>query len=435
MSGLLTEIVEGVLARYPCAGERWIAYSGGLDSTALLHLLADAGLPLRAVHIHHGLAAEADAWQAHCQRTASALDIPLTAVRVSVDPRDGGLEQAARRARYGAFQEILQPGDQLLLAQHGDDQVETFLLRLLRGAGAPGLAAMAESRPLGAGSLLRPLLGVGRGELEDYARERGLHWIEDPSNDDQRLERNYLRARVLPPLRKRWPVRERVVRAADNLGEAASLLRDLGEADLSACDRRRERFGESVDLDKLQRLSRRRRKNLLRNWLAGLGGGAPEAPHLEEALDQLAGAASDSVPAVRIGSRVLRRFRNRAHLTPQLPAEPAGGGWTWRGDTPLDLGGGWTLAPGPDWPAGDYRVRFRRGGERAGPVQRGHSQSLKKLLQEWALEPWLRDRVPLVFRAGEPDRPLAVGDLFVCEKDFPGTLEWCHPEPGSAIRD
>ncbi|WP_250463753.1 tRNA lysidine(34) synthetase TilS [Microbulbifer litoralis] len=435
MSEPLIEIVETALSRHPCEGQRWLAYSGGLDSTVLLYLLADLGVPLRAVHIHHGLSTAADAWQAHCERVAASLGVPLTAVRVSVDPADGGLEQAARRARYRVFGEVLQPGDQLLVAQHGDDQVETFFLRLLRGAGALGLSAMAESRPLGRGRLLRPLLAAGRGQLENCARERGLAWVEDESNRDQRIERNYLRASVLPLLRQRWPLRQRVVRAADNLREAAALLRDLAETDLAACDRRRERFGESIDLARLRQLPGRRRKNLLRGWLAEQGGSAPEARHLREALEQVAGAAADSAPAVVLGGRVLRRFRDRAYLTPPLPPAPAEGDRSWRGEVPLDLGGGWLLCPGPGWPPGDYRVRFRRGGERAHPNGRRHSQTLKKLLQEAGLEPWLRDLVPLVFRAGAGQAPLAVGDLFVCERGLPGTLEWRHAGPDSAICD
>ena len=433
MSGSLTEIVEAVLSRYPCAGERWVAYSGGLDSTVLLHLLASRGMPLRAIHIHHGLSPNADAWQARCEEAAAALNIPLTAVRVSVDPCEGGLEQAARRARYLVFEDILQAGDQLLLAQHGDDQAETFLLRLLRGAGALGLSAMAESRPLGHGRLLRPLLGAGRAQLEAYARAHGLSWIEDESNSDLSLERNYLRARVMPALRERWPVRERVARAAENLREAAELLQDLGAADLTACDWRPERFGESVDAGLLGQRPRRRQKNLLRTWFSRIGEDMPPARQLDEALAQALDAAQDSVPAVGLGERVVRRFRNRLYLTPQLPAERAEGEWQWRGDRVLVLGQGWELSPPPDWPVADYSVRFRRGGERARPATRRHSQTLKKLLQEYDLEPWLRDWVPLVYRADAPDSLVAAGDLFLCEGGLPAAPEWRFRGPMNAI--
>ncbi|WP_319024748.1 tRNA lysidine(34) synthetase TilS [Microbulbifer hainanensis] len=429
MSVELPEIVAAALSRHPCAGVRWVAYSGGLDSSVLLHILARLRLPVRAIHVHHGLSANADAWQEHCVSTAESLGIPIEVRRVAVDSGDGGLEQGARRARYHVFAELLQPGDQLLLAQHGDDQAETFLLRLLRGSGALGLAAMAESRQLeceggSTATLLRPLLGTGRDQLESYARAEGLSWIEDESNRDLSLERNFLRARVLPPLRERWPVRERVARAASNLREAADLLQDLGDVDLLACDRREERFGESIDLKLLCQLPPRRRKNLLRTWLTRLGGDMPAAVHLEEALDQAMAAAEDSELAVSLVGRVVRRYRNRLYLTPQLPQALATGDWSWRGDRTLLLPQGWELRPGAAWPAGDYRVHFRRGGERAQPLGRAHSQRLKKLLQETGLEPWLRDRVPLVYRADAPESLLAVGDLFRCEEGLPDALEW-----------
>lgn len=438
MTEQLPEIVKAFLSRYPCAGHRWLGYSGGLDSTVLLHILAGLEIPVRAIHIHHDLSPHADDWQARCIESAESLGVPIVTRRVMVAADDGGLEQGARRARYQAFAELLGAGDQLLLAQHGDDQVETFLLRLLRGAGVRGLAAMPEWRPLVEGAsdnavLARPLLGVGRDQLEAFARDCGLRWIEDESNSDLAFDRNYLRARVIPELSTRWPVRERVARAVDNLREAADLLQDLGMADLSGCDWRGERFGESVDLELLQQLPRRRQKNLLRSWLRRTGDDMPPARQLDESLAQALDAAEDSELAVSLGERVVRRFRKRLYLTPQLPAVPEAEEWHWRGDRVLDLGQGWELRPQPDWPPGDYRVCFRRGGERARPVGRCHSQTLKKLLQEYHLEPWLRDRIPLIYRAGEPESLLAAGDLFRCEERLPAALEWQFGDPKTAI--
>ncbi|MCX2802328.1 tRNA(Ile)-lysidine synthase [Microbulbifer thermotolerans] len=424
MNRLLKQ-VEHALQQQPREGVRWLGFSGGLDSTVLLYLLCELGVEVRAVHVHHGLSPNADTWLAHCAETAEALGVPFTARRVRVDAKEGGLERAAREARYRVFGELLQPGDTLLLAQHGDDQVETFFLRLLRGAGALGLAAMATSRPLGGAVVLRPLLGTSRAELASYARERKLRWIEDESNSDQTLDRNYLRQVVLPPLRERWPVRERVTRAADNLREAAELLRDLGRGDLELCDRRRESFGESLDLEMLRRLPGRRQKNLLRCWLADSGGDMPEAPHLQQALDQALQAGADRRMAVGLGGRVARRYRNRLYLTPPL-GRLADGEWHWQGTSALQLPGGWELRARSGWPQGDYTVRFRRGGERARPVGRRHSQTLKKLLQEAALEPWLREWIPLVYRG---ERLIAVGGLFLCDEGIAGSLEWCYRGP------
>jgi tRNA(Ile)-lysidine synthase len=335
---------------------------------------------------------------------------------IHVKPQgDGGPEQAAREARYRIFTKIVSPGDQLLLAHHADDQVETFLLRLLRGAGVLGLGAMREIRPLGAGQLLRPLLGFSRAQLEEYARAQQLQWIEDESNEDERFERNYLRSRVTPVLQSRWPLRERVARASANLQEAAELLQELGEQDLRRADLRRERFGGSADLDAVLQLSVSRQKNLLRSWLARSGGTMPQAVHLQQALDQLATAAEDSQLAVKLGGLAVRRYRNRAYLTPELPAPELAETLQWDGSESLQLPGSWQLAPSSGWPQGEYRVCLRGGGERARPAGRRHSQTLKKLLQELELEPWLRDRVPLIYRGEEL---LAVGDLFVCGEDM-----------------
>ncbi|TLM78433.1 tRNA lysidine(34) synthetase TilS [Microbulbifer harenosus] len=422
----LPQRLANCLQRHPAQGCLWLGYSGGLDSTVLLHLLVCAKVPFTALHVHHGLSAHADEWLAHCKAVAGALGVPLTVCRVRVDRRDGGLEQAARNARYRAFEQHMAPGDQILLAHHADDQVETFLLRLVRGAGVRGLAAMAERRslgdPSGMRSLLRPLLAASRAELERYALEQGLSWVEDDSNADLALTRNYLRRQVIPALSARWPIGERVARAADNLGEAAGLLGELAVEDLSRCDCRRETFGESIELAAFLSLSEARRRNLLRGWLARLGAKMPEAAHLQQALWQ-AQATEDAVPEAPLGDRVLRRYRDRLYLTPELHPlnRDSEGEWRWNGVSELRLLGGWTLRPGKDWPVGDYVVRFRAGGERAKPRERHHSQTLKRLLQEYRLVPWLRDRVPLIFQGGVL---VAVGDLFVTAEGPAGPPQW-----------
>ncbi|WP_242523849.1 tRNA lysidine(34) synthetase TilS [Microbulbifer salipaludis] len=411
----LTAALQSALQRYPVSGQRWLGFSGGLDSTVLLHLLAKADVPVTALHINHGLSTRAAAWQASCAALADRLGVAFVARSVDVDRADGGLEQGARHARYRAFEQVMGPGDQILLAHHADDQTETFLLRLLRGAGVLGLGGMPEWRLLGperdGKSLLRPLLAASRAELETYARAQGLPWIEDESNADLSIDRNYLRSQVLPPLAQRWPVHARVARATENLREAAALLGELAEQDLQACDCRPEAFGQGIDLAAFAKLSGARRKNALREWLRRVGTGMPEAAQLEQALQQV-GADDDAAPAVSLGERVLRRYRDRLYLTPQLQPLDAidGGEIRWDGSSQLVLPGHWVLLPSAQWPVADYRVRFRIGGERAKPRERHHSQTLKKLLQEYGLPPWLRDRVPLIYRAQEL---VAVGDLFV----------------------
>nr|WP_029249830.1 tRNA lysidine(34) synthetase TilS [Microbulbifer agarilyticus] len=411
----------------PAAGRLWLGYSGGLDSSVLMRLLVEAEIPFTALHIHHGLSAQADAWLAHCESEATKLAVPFVAMKVAVDRKRGGIEQGAREARYTAFAHKMDTGDQILLAQHGDDQTETFLLRLLRGAGVLGLGGMAQHRGIGAvdegKSLLRPLLGVSRAELEQYAAVNELRWIDDDSNSDIAYDRNYLRSQVVPSLRSRWPLNARVAQAAENMREAAGLLEELAGEDLCRCGLRREPFGSSIDLPIYRALSAPRKKNLLRGWLAGMGAQMPEAAHLEQALSQL-DARDDAAVEVHLGERALRRYRDRLYLTPQLPRLKSTAGeseWFWDGTATLALPGGWTLSPSPAWPAGEYAVRFRNHGERARPRERHHSQTLKKLLQEYGLPPWLRDRVPLVSRAGTL---LAVGDLFVTAEGPPKPPIW-----------
>ncbi len=422
----LATLLDDALLRCPVSGKLWLGYSGGLDSTVLLHLLASAKIPCTALHINHGLSARADQWQAHCEAVAGKMGVPFVCREVRVNRSDGGLEQGARKARYRVFGQVLAAGDQVLLAHHADDQAETFLLRLLRGAGVQGLGAMREWRSLGGErkgcTVLRPLLRARRSELEDYARAHGLEWVEDESNTDQNIDRNYIRSQVVPPLQRRWPLYSRVAQAAENLREAAVLLGELAEADLKNCGLRGEMFGVSIDRVSFSGLSAARRKNLLRGWLAESGSQMPEAVHLDQALRQVE-AGDDAVPAVTLGQRVLRRYRDRLYLTPQLKPFNAidGGEQRWDGMKPLALQGSWVLLPAGDWPVSDYTVRFRVGGERAKPRERHHSQTLKKLLQEYGLPPWLRDRVPLIYRG---ETLVAVGDLFVTAEGPPKPPIW-----------
>jgi tRNA(Ile)-lysidine synthase len=189
----LDSLLLSALAPWRGSPTWWVAFSGGLDSTVLLHMLVWLAhrheLPvIRAIHVHHGLQAAGDHWPAHCQAVCDGLGIPLQVVRVKVLP-GASMERAAREARYEALSGCLSEGDLLLTGQHRDDQAETVLFRLLRGAGVRGLAAMPVERPLGLGRLLRPLLGVSRAELEAYARRNALRWVEDPSNQDHDYSR------------------------------------------------------------------------------------------------------------------------------------------------------------------------------------------------------------------------------------------------------
>ncbi len=387
----------------------WVGFSGGLDSTVLLHALAQLQLPvtLRALHINHQISPHANQWQEQCAAVCAQLGVELVAERVAVVNRGKGIEDAAREARYAVFTRYLRAGDMLLTAHHANDQAETLLLRLLRGTGPRGLAAMAMQRPLGAGTLVRPLLTVSRAELETYGREHQLQWVEDESNQDDAYGRNFLRNQVMPLLARRWPVFMRKwQQTAELCAEQEQLLEAIAREDLHTAATRRERIGQSIDLAFLCSLSPVRQQNLLRYWLRSAGYNTPEQSHWRQIQQQLLLGREDAEANVTWGDLSLRVFRQRLYLLPAalpvLTLDMVEQGVVERSDD-----GAARLKVGLP----DLHIRYRQGGERCKPAGRHHSQTLKKLLQEYALEPWLRDDLPLVYSG---DTLVAVGDLWVC---------------------
>ncbi|MBS7663449.1 tRNA lysidine(34) synthetase TilS [Pseudomonas lalucatii] len=385
-----------------------VAFSGGLDSTVLLHLLArlaqrEALPPISAIHVHHGLQAAADAWPDHCRRQCEALGIPLHVQSVAVVP-GASLERAARDARYGAFTALLGAGEVLLTAQHREDQAETLLFRLLRGAGVRGLAGMPASRALGRGHLLRPLLDCARSELEAYAAEHRLSWVDDPSNADGRFARNYLRHQVMPLLRARWPQAERTLaRSARHLGEAAQLLDELAQLDLQAAQAPSPLAWlslPSLALAPLRRLSTARLRNALRYWLRELTP-MPDAEHWA-GWQALLEAADDAAPIWRLAGGELHRADERLWwlagdwlLTPPCPI------LTLESEKSLTLpGNGYVRIEGHLPGQGDWRLAYRQGGERMAVAGRGH-RDLKRLLNERRLPAFVRGRLPLLLCDGE----------------------------------
>ncbi|SFW53464.1 tRNA(Ile)-lysidine synthase [Pseudomonas sp. NFACC19-2] len=392
-----------------------IAFSGGLDSSVLLHLLADWARheelpPLYAIHVHHGLQPAGDAWPAHCARICEQLGIALEVVRVHVTP-GASLEQAARSARYQAFCERLKPGEVLLSAQHRDDQAETLLFRLLRGAGVRGLAAMPASRSLGQGGLFRPLLDSSRAELREYAQSHGLAWIEDPSNADERFSRNFLRRQVMPLLAERWPqVTANIARSARHLGEAQQLLDELAAMDLAAA------HGvsacpwltlPSLDLSAVSALSDTRQRNLLRHWLAPLTR-LPDSDHWAGWCD-LRDAATDAAPIWKLTDGELHRADGRLWwlsgewLRPLDPLDLACDSFSESVELPDN---GHVHLQG-ELPQGRWHLRYRQGGESLQLPGRGR-RDLKRLLNELRVPAFVRPRLPLLF-AG--DELMAVANL------------------------
>lgn len=303
-------------ARLAPAERLCVGLSGGCDSVVLLHLLSRLGLGARlgALHVHHGLSPNADAWVAFCTDYCRRLAVALDVVHVEVDRQSGlGLEAAARQARYAALTACA--ADSLLLAHHQGDQAETLLFNLLRGAGVAGAAGMPVERALGARRLLRPLLAFSRAEIEDYARQQGLRWIDDESNGDRRYSRNFLRHEILPRLSARFPQAETsLALAASHFGETDQLLAELAAVDWQQVQ---DSDGQTASLRAMRGLPLPRLKNLLRYRLRELGWRAPVASRLEEFARQLLTAAPDRHPELQLPEGCLRIAQGRVHWLAQ----------------------------------------------------------------------------------------------------------------------
>ena len=404
----------------PLRGRRFcLAYSGGLDSSALLAALAQLrareGFELRALHVDHGLHPQSAAWAAAANARARAWRVPCQSIALQLKlARGQSLEAVARQARYQALRERLASDEALLTAHNQDDQLETMLLALLRGSGVRGLAAMRERSIMAGMVLLRPLLPIARAQLEAFARARALDWSEDLTNLDERFDRNYLRRRVLPAMTARWPAASATAsRSAGHLAEAQSLLERSARASAApALD------GNALRISVLRRLSLPERSNVLRWWIGERGLSVPDHTRLREIAGPMLAARPDAHPYVRWRGGALRRHGDRLLAVPADAPEisTAGIEWDWRSRPWLALGGARALGLLSD-PHGDVdlsalpcplHVAFRRGGERMRTTQ--GRLALKDLLQSQGIATWERAQVPLV-QAGA--RIVAVADLWL----------------------
>lgn len=397
-----------------------VAFSGGLDSTVLLAALAELrpAFSVRAIHIDHQLQPDARAWAERCARVAERYAIALTSLQVNVNSEEGGIEEAARCARYEALHAQLEDAEALLTAHHADDQLETMLLALVRGAGVRGMSAMPSVRPFGRGVLVRPLLGFSRAQLEEWARARGLEWITDPTNDSQVMDRNYLRHSVVPGLLERWPAAMFVAtRSAEQISECSELLDEL-----AALDAPRLGVGrDGLDVARLAQLSDARRRNVLRYWLRAQGVRAPTTRKLNGLAHDVLRAAADRTPCIVIDGHEVRRHREVLYCMPKL-GEPPDQSVRWSLDStcslPRGLGALTLQRAEPDAVGAlscarlpeTLEVRFRAGGEQIKVAQNRPRRALKKFLQEADVLPWWRGRLPLLYAQ---ERLIAVGDLWV----------------------
>jgi tRNA(Ile)-lysidine synthase len=380
-----------------------LAFSGGLDSCVLLSALLAAqkklNFELCALHVHHGLSPNADKWADFCSQTCKAAKVPLQVERVKVDQKAGlGIEAAARQARYQVLLES--EADFIVLAHHQDDQAETLQLQLLRGAGVKGLSAMAAFDTKR--RLLRPLLDVSRAEIETYASDAKLKWVEDESNQDIQYDRNFIRHELTPLLAQRFPsFQTALARSASHMAEASGLLDDLALLDAETCMQ-----DARLNLLELIKLSEARAKNLVRWWLAGLGFSLPSKERLDEILQQLLHAKADATIKLVIDGEnaSLRRYQGFAFI--ETVAELAPIAMIWQGESELSLPDGSKLLFERKLGEGlaldrlgvhKLRIAHRKGGERFKPDLNRPTRTLKHLLQEANMPPWLRDRLPLIY--------------------------------------
>lgn len=386
-----------------------VGFSGGLDSTVLLHLISNTPAlhgKIRAVHINHGLSQYADAWQRHCEDICQAWNVSLSVHQVQVEPVN--IEEDARLKRYAVFASELPSQGCLLLGHHQDDVAETLFLNLMRGSGLKGVGGIPERVIFARGTLFRPLLSCPRSEIQAYATQHALHWVEDESNDNRHFSRNYIRHEVLPTLQQRWPkANEKIAECARHLQEAQYNLYALAEID---CPLLREPT-LSLPYEALLHLNEARLMNVIMTWLHRLGVQMPNAITCRRIINEIIYAAPDKTPVVAWGEYKVRRYESCLYLScgPDEQKSPK----LWRNfPEPLRLNSREVLVAYPASsgfyapPGAVVEVRYRLGGETLKRHQSTHL--LKKLFQEHRVLPWLRGNIPLVY----------VNDELVCAVDF-----------------
>lgn len=409
MSEFSTDLLLRVLGCFPVPRRYCIAFSGGLDSSVLLHAMTRIRerlpAPIRAIHVDHGLSPDSSRWAAFCAEVCESLQVSMDLIEIDArHPRGASPEDWARRLRYRALLGALGEAEMLLTAHHEDDQAETLMLQLLRGAGPAGLAAMPAVTSRGSGWMARPLLSFGREALQAYAHAAGIRWITDPSNAMTHHDRNLLRRDVVPLLKRRWPaIATTLRRAAEWQAEAAALLSELAALDLAGMSN-----GPAVSVTGLKRLPEPRRRNALRLWLKRLGLPTPTTARLRILAGEVLAAGPDRAPLLRWPGAELRRYRDRLYAwVPGPSPEPeAIQPWDLRaplvlphGELRADATPGRGIRPVPLY-AG-VTVRFRQGGERLRPQGHAHTRPLKHLFQEAAIPPWIRGQTPLIYLGDE----------------------------------
>lgn len=429
---LSSQIIESALSQLKTFRHIYIGYSGGVDSHVLLHLCSEMPMlkaKMTAVYVHHGLQAEAEFWAGHCEETAQMLGVGFNLLRINAAAIQGeSPEEAARNARYSALKSLIEENDVLLVAQHRDDQLETVLLQLFRGGGLAGLSGMPESMTFGKGMMLRPLLNVSKRAINNYAFAHGLDWVEDPSNESNHYDRNFLRNAVIPLLKRRWPGCDKTVaRSARHCADAHALVsRAAEELFLSVFNS----MDKTLGISQLQLYRRPQQQLIIRQWFQYLGLKMPAQAFVNRLLSEVVEAREDSDPILSGQGYRIRRYRNTLYCLksadPELLQEVV---WP-AGRASVRVSNHQTLSCALSsagicrelWQSGTITVKFRSGGEKISLPGRKGRHALKKLFQEAGLPPWERERVPLVYLN---DKLAAVGELWISADAYSEKAQDC----------
>jgi len=439
---ITAELITSFLNALPESHRIVIAYSGGMDSHVLLHLMADLrsryAWEIDAIHINHKLQKENDDWVLHCRRICRSLDVGLSIKTVDVSNQGKeGLESRARHLRYAAIKQFLGKADILLTAHHRDDQLETFLLQLFRGAGVLGLASMPPVKRFDPGWHARPLLNFPRSALYQYAKDNHLKWVEDPSNRNKRMNRNFVRHEIIPAIKSRWPdVSGPVSRTISIHSDVQVLLDEVAMNDLSVCKTGNKNL---LMIGELRKLTKQRQKNLLRYFIRDLDLPLPGSDHLSHIISDILESKYDAVACVKWKGAEAHRYKNFLHIGPHLGAFDKSVSLTWNFNGPCILQYGELTAT--DGKGSGLRkalcagstaeVRYRMGGEEIRLPGHKHHHKIKKLFQDKRIPHWLRERVPFIYI---DDRLAMVAGLWIdaaflaSDDDDSWIIHWTHSD-------
>ncbi len=403
----LEDVLFNAIQSYSITNTVWVAFSGGIDSSVLLHALIKIKSRLTnrigAIHVNHKLNKDSDEWQTHCKNICRDNDIEFKAYEVAEKPeKNESIEAWARSIRYQAFSEVCCDDDLVLTAQHQDDQAETILLQLLRGAGPKGLSAMPKLMHKHNYYLGRPFLAFEKYELEAYAKNNNIQWVNDTSNVDTRFDRNYLRNSIFPSIKKRWPAAVKTLnRSSVHIGELVDQLNQKTQIDLNSiissdCD--------VINIDGLKKFSYSEQKHLIRTWIDNNNYILPSEAILEQILKNVINCEEDKMPLVRWQNVDVRRYKNKLYIMESLgEINNFETDWNIMNSIELDYG---SLTASLEIGKGiktqlinnnNVQIKFRKGGETIRPFKRNNKHELKKLLQEAEVLPWVRDKIPLIY--------------------------------------